>query len=82
MLERVYYFGLGAESCCGHLRDYLDKVSFNEKAPVVRLYGHHVFVFGEGSQSDEMALITILHLPVELRALAHRVRTKSLALAA
>ena len=82
MLERVYYFGLGAESCCGHLRDYLDNLSFNEKAPVVRLYSHHVFVFGEGSKSDEMSLITILHLPVELRALAHRARIKSLALAA
>jgi len=82
MLERVFYFGLGADACCGHLRDYLDKVSFNENAPVVRLYGHHVFVFGEGSNPDEMALITILHLPVELRALAHRARTRSLVLAA
>jgi hypothetical protein len=82
MLERVYYFGLGAEACCGHLRDYLDKVSFNEKAPVVRIYGDHLFVFGDGCQSDEMALITILHLPVELRTLAHRARAKSLALAA
>ena len=82
MLERVFYFGLSAEACCGHLRDYLDKVSFNEKAPVVRLYGHHIFVFSEGSKPDEMALITILHLPVELRASAHRTRSKSLALAA
>ena len=63
-LERVFYFGLSAEACCGHLRDYLDKVSFNEKAPVVRLYGHHIFVFSEGSKPDEMALITILLLPV------------------
>jgi len=82
MLERVYYFGLGAEVRSGHLRDYMEKVSFNEKASVVRLYGDHLFVFGHGCQSDEMALITILHLPVDLRTLAHRARAKSLALAA
>ena len=82
MLDRVFYFGLGKEDCSGHLRDYMDKVSFNEMVPVVRLYGDHLFVFGNRCQSDEMALITILHLPAELRTLAHRARAKSLTLAA
>ena len=82
MFDRVFYFGLGEADCSGRLRDYMDKVSFNEVAPVVRLYGDHLFVFGHGCQADEMALITILHLPIELRALAHRTRAKSLGLAA
>lgn len=82
MLERVFYFGLGPESCRGPLRRFLELKGLEETSPVIRLYGDHVFVFGHGFHPDEMALITILHLPLELRPLAHRARAKSLALSA
>jgi hypothetical protein len=82
MLGRVHAAGIEAGDCPGPLRDYLQAVSYSENAPVIRLYGFHVFLFKEGIQPDEMILITILHLPVGLRSLANRMRLRGLPLAA
>ena len=82
MLERVYHLGLAPDVCCRQLRDYLTSVCYSEGAKYVRLYGDHVFIFGQGQEPDEASLITILHLPSELRPLAHRTRPKPFALAA
>jgi len=82
MLDRVYYSGIGPDDCHGDLREYLDSVSFRENAPIVRLYGGHVFVFGHAGDPNERILVTILHLPLELRALAHRARSRLMAAAA
>lgn len=78
MLDRIFYLGLCPDDCCPRLRDYLTSVGFSESAPFVRLYGDHVFIFGRSSQPDELSLITILHVPLDLRSLAHRSRTRAL----
>lgn len=82
MPERVYYFGLAPDGCCRQMHDYLASVAFGESTRAVRLYGNHVFVFGQETAPDQLSLITILHLPPELRALAHRDRSRSITMAA
>lgn len=57
------------EETRGLLRDYLEhKASFHEgKANRAWLYGEHVYLF-----ADE-ALITVLHIPPELRGEARKI---------
>ena len=85
MLERIFYFGLSPENCGRPLREYLDAINVGDTARFSRIYGDHVFIFGRDitvDSADELALITILHVPNELRPMAHRARARTLQSAA
>ena len=77
MLERIYYFGLTPERCGRQLRDYLASIDANDVARFARVYGEHIFIFGHEAGADQVALVTVLHLPADLRSLAHRARSRS-----
>ena len=71
MSGRAFELGLKTNNTGGRLKRYLDGVWDNHKeANDLRLYGETLFVF------SNHRLITIWHLPPDLRPLAKVVRSK------
>ena len=74
MLERIFYDGLTSEDCSRRLRVYLADIMYALPSRFARIYGEHVFIFARENDPNEVALITILLLPADLRPVAHRDR--------
>ena len=74
MLERALYDGLEAAECGRALRSYLAAIPAEAHGRFARVYGQHVFIFGKDGTPDTATLVTVLHLPHELRSAAQRAR--------
>lgn len=66
MTDQVIHFGLGPERTRGSLHRYL-QIKERDEAVMIRTYGEHVFVFQRGDSAGAMRLLTVMHLPLELR---------------
>lgn len=82
MLVHVVYDGLAADECAGALRHYLSGLPDGGPTRFVRVYGEHVFVFAREASPNAANLVTVLHLPLPLRAAARRARAQRDPLAA
>jgi hypothetical protein len=74
MLERALYDGLEAGECGRALRSYLTDLTAGSPNRFARVYGQHVFIFGKDGTPDTATLVTVLHLPHELRVAAQRAK--------
>ncbi len=74
MMERALYDGLGAGECGRALRSYLTTITAEVPTRFARVYGQHVFIFGKEGTPGTATLVTVLHLPHELRSAAQRAR--------
>ena len=67
---RAFERGVTHKQCTGKLRKYIDKTWMkNKRAPNIRIYGMMVYIF-----SVEETLITVLHLPNDLKGLVRKLR--------
>jgi hypothetical protein len=70
MVDRVFFTGVGANTPCRKIREFLRSVQAEHAGRYARAYGEHVFLFATGETYDEAVLVTVLRLPAELRAAA------------
>jgi len=67
MLDRIFYFGVSANSPHKKLRDFLSNLPGDNADRDARAYGEHVFVFAHDAPG-EAVLVTVLPLPHDIRA--------------
>jgi hypothetical protein len=67
MLDRIFYFGVSANSPHKKLRDFLRNLPGDYADRDARAYGEHVFVFAHDAPG-EAVLVTVLPLPHDIRA--------------
>ena len=67
MLDRIFYFGVRADSPRKKLRDFLSNLPGDYADRDARAYGEHVFVFAHDAPG-EAVLVTVLPLPHDIRA--------------
>lgn len=73
MMERVFYFGIGAEQAHGRVARYLAEKE-SEIGTIVRAYGHHLYVFAQDPTCSTLSLKTVYEVPVPLRPLLRKHR--------
>lgn len=71
MANIAYENGITHSECKGKLKRYIDKVYFKNKKGVIRVYGDMVYIF-----SVDKALITVLHLPNELKGVVRKIEER------
>jgi hypothetical protein len=67
MLDRIFYFGIRADSPHKKLRDFLSNLPGDYADRDARAYGEHVFVFAHDAPG-EAVLVTVLPLPHDIRS--------------
>jgi hypothetical protein len=80
MLERIFYAGRSADECPDLLEAYLD-ARHSATAPLLRIYGEHLFIFTRDAV-DEAVLLTVYRLPAAYKTITRRARADAHALAA
>lgn len=72
LAARAFERGISHEQCTGKLKKYIDKTWMkNKRATNIRIYGMMVYIF-----SIEETLITVLHLPNDLKGLVTKLRKR------
>ena len=68
MLDRIFYFGVRADSPHKKLREFLGDLTNGYVERQACAYGEHAFIFARGDSPGEAVLITVLPLPHDIRA--------------
>ncbi len=79
MAVRAYEAGIGYSDTSGRLQKYIEKnsIAYMRQGTRIIIYGDAVYCFVCGSTSKyDKTLVTVLHLPNELKNQAHGVRRK------